>query len=68
MAVQTPQAFRSDVYRRAHTEAAGAGFVGTDDAALVERLGVDVHLIDGDERNLKITTSQDLAVAEALLR
>ncbi len=67
VAVQTPQAFRADVYRRAHETARVDGVVATDDAALVERLGVAVHLVDGDERNLKITTPADLLVAEALL-
>jgi 2-C-methyl-D-erythritol 4-phosphate cytidylyltransferase len=67
VAVQTPQAVRADLYRRAHAEAAAAGFVGTDDVSLVERLGVDVHVIDGDASNLKITTKHDLLVAAAML-
>lgn len=66
-AVQTPQAFRSDVYRRAHEAAAREDFFATDDAALVERIGVQVRIIPGDDRNVKITTAHDLAVAEALL-
>ncbi|MEX0874734.1 MAG: 2-C-methyl-D-erythritol 4-phosphate cytidylyltransferase [Actinomycetota bacterium] len=65
--VQTPQAFRADVYRRAHAEAAASGFVGTDDAALVERIGIEVHVIGGDVRNLKVTTAHDLDVAATLL-
>jgi 2-C-methyl-D-erythritol 4-phosphate cytidylyltransferase len=68
VAVQTPQAFRADVYRRAHDAAARDGVVATDDAALVERLGVVVRVIPGDVRNVKITTKHDLAVVEALLR
>lgn len=67
VAVQTPQAFRADVYRRAHDTARTDGVLATDDAALVERLGVAVRLVEGDERNLKITTSTDLRMAEALL-
>lgn len=67
-AVQTPQAFRIDVYRLAHESAARDGIVATDDAALVERTGAAVRVIPGDARNVKITTPHDLAVAEALLR
>ncbi len=67
VAVQTPQGFRGDVYRRAHEAASQDGFDGTDDAALVERLGVTVRIIPGDDRNLKITTAHDVRVAEALL-
>lgn len=66
--VQTPQAFHAVVYRRAHEGADRDGFVGTDDSALVERLGVAVRIIPGDDRNVKITTVHDVAVAEALLR
>lgn len=67
VAVQTPQAFRADVYRRAHDAARADGVVVTDDAALVERLGVEVRVVEGDERNVKITTAADLVAAEALL-
>jgi 2-C-methyl-D-erythritol 4-phosphate cytidylyltransferase len=67
-AVQTPQAFRADVYRRAHEAAERDDYLATDDAALVEHIGVPVRIIPGDDRNIKITTMQDLAVAEALLR
>jgi 2-C-methyl-D-erythritol 4-phosphate cytidylyltransferase len=65
---QTPQGFRADVYRRAHEQAQQDGFDGTDDVALVERIGVEVRIIPGDDRNMKITTAHDIAVAEALLR
>ena len=65
--VQTPQGFRTNVYRRAHEEARDAGFIGTDDAALVERTGVKIRVIPGDDRNIKITTMHDVHVAEALL-
>jgi 2-C-methyl-D-erythritol 4-phosphate cytidylyltransferase len=68
VAAQTPQGFRADVYRRAHERAAGDGFDGTDDTVLVERIGVEVCIIPGDDRNMKITTAHDVAVAEALLR
>ena len=68
VAAQTPQGFRCDVYRRAHEAAAGDGFVGTDDASLVERIGVTVRIIPGDDRNMKVTTPHDVAIAHALLR
>ena len=70
-AVQTPQGFAWDLLLRAH--AAGAARAGveataaTDDSALVEALGEAVWIIDGDSRALKITTEQDLAVAEVLV-
>jgi 2-C-methyl-D-erythritol 4-phosphate cytidylyltransferase/2-C-methyl-D-erythritol 2,4-cyclodiphosphate synthase len=62
---QTPQAFRVDVLRAAfaHIDAADA----TDEAMLAERAGHRVHLVEGDPRNLKITTADDLATAERLL-
>jgi len=63
VAVQTPQAFRTDVLRAAHTASGEA----TDDAALVEAAGGRVVVVSGDPRNLKITTPADLVVAAALL-
>jgi 2-C-methyl-D-erythritol 4-phosphate cytidylyltransferase len=62
-AIQTPQAFRADLLRRAH---AGGGDA-TDDAALVEALGARVVVVDGDPANLKITGRDDLVRAELLL-
>jgi 2-C-methyl-D-erythritol 4-phosphate cytidylyltransferase len=64
VAVQTPQAFRTDLYRRAH---AAAHTEATDDAALVEAIGARVRVIPGDPANIKVTTPDDLIVAEALL-
>jgi len=58
---QTPQAFRRDVLARALTE--GAGVEATDEAMLVERLGLPVHIVDGDPGNIKVTTPEDLAAA-----
>lgn len=63
VAVQTPQAFRVERLRAAHS---GAG-EATDDAALVEAAGGTVVIVAGDPRNLKVTTVADLAVVEALL-
>jgi 2-C-methyl-D-erythritol 4-phosphate cytidylyltransferase / 2-C-methyl-D-erythritol 2,4-cyclodiphosphate synthase len=58
---QTPQAFRRDVLARAIEE--GRSIDATDEAMLVERLGLPVHVVDGDPRNIKITTPDDLAAA-----
>ena len=60
VAVQTPQAFRAEVLRRAHTDAVD----GTDDAALVERLGGAVVTVPGESWNRKITDPEDLAWAQ----
>jgi 2-C-methyl-D-erythritol 4-phosphate cytidylyltransferase len=64
VAVQTPQAFRAGVLRRAHEQ---AGPDATDDAVLVESLGGRVRVVPGDPRNLKITAADDLGAAERLL-
>ena len=64
--VQTPQAFRADLLREAHEKARRDGVVGTDDAALVERLGHPVKVIRGLEGNLKITTPEDLRRARRM--
>jgi 2-C-methyl-D-erythritol 2,4-cyclodiphosphate synthase/2-C-methyl-D-erythritol 4-phosphate cytidylyltransferase len=58
---QTPQAFRRDVLARALEE--GMAIDATDEAMLVERLGLPVYLVEGDVRNIKITTAEDLATA-----
>ncbi len=65
---QTPQAFRTRLIRRAHERARREGVVATDDAQLVERLGAPVHVVAGSRSNLKITTAEDLLLAEALLQ
>jgi 2-C-methyl-D-erythritol 4-phosphate cytidylyltransferase len=64
---QTPQAFDLELIRRAHREAYAEGIQGTDDAALVERLGYPVRLVDGSRRNIKVTKPEDLLLAEAFL-
>ena len=66
--VQTPQAFRASILRRAHDAAARSGYVGTDDTSLVERVNAPVHVVTGREDNLKITAQEDLALAESILR
>lgn len=66
--VQTPQAFLFSVIKEAHHRAQEEGFQGPDDAALVEHLGHEVWMIPGSVSNIKITTAEDLLLAEALLR
>jgi len=63
---QTPQAFRYDLIIKAHEAAQRDGYIGTDDASLLERLGMDVKIITGSRFNIKITLKEDLAVARAL--
>ena len=63
---QTPQGFRLDLIREAHYLARQEGFAGTDDAQLVERLGRMVAIVPGSRANLKITTPDDLWLAEAI--
>lgn len=65
--IQTPQAFASGVIKRAYKKAYADGFYGTDDAALVERAGGRVKIIQGDPFNIKITTQEDLELAEMLI-
>lgn len=65
---QTPQAFRGNVLREAHARATAEGLEFTDDAAVLEWAGYAVKAVDGDPRNFKITTAEDLARARALAR
>ncbi|BBH23972.1 2-C-methyl-D-erythritol 4-phosphate cytidylyltransferase [Paenibacillus baekrokdamisoli] len=66
-AIQTPQAFRRSLLIRAHEQAALEGFLGTDDAMVVERLGIPVSVTEGEYTNIKITTPEDLPWAAFLL-
>lgn len=66
-AVQTPQGFRAELLKKAYAQAKNDGFLGTDDASLVERLGMMVKIAEGDYCNIKITTPEDLVIGEALL-
>ena len=65
---QTPQAFRTALIFKAHVRARREGLAATDDAQLVERLGAPVQVVAGSPTNLKITTAEDLILAEALLQ
>lgn len=64
---QTPQTFRHEILKRAFAKAADDGFYGTDEAMLVERLGQKIVVLAGDEKNIKITTSEDLKIAKQFL-
>ena len=64
--VQTPQVFHSEVLKRAYDTAFSPDF--TDDASVVEKSGVPLHLTAGSRFNLKLTTPEDMTLAEAVLR
>jgi 2-C-methyl-D-erythritol 4-phosphate cytidylyltransferase len=66
--IQTPQTFQINVIREAHSRAIEDGFVGTDDASLVERLGGKVHILPGSQTNIKITTPEDFVLANLFLK
>ncbi|HTR24796.1 MAG TPA: 2-C-methyl-D-erythritol 4-phosphate cytidylyltransferase [Terriglobales bacterium] len=65
---QTPQGFRFDLLRKAFDDAATDGFLGTDEASLIERAGVPVAVVMGSPRNIKITTPADMELAEFYLK
>jgi len=64
---QTPQGFRFGLLKKAFDEAMADGFMGTDEASLIERAGGAVHVVMGSPRNMKITTPADLELAEFFL-
>ena len=66
-AVQTPQVFDFDLLRGALKKAEEENASLTDDCSAVERMGMSVKIVEGDERNLKVTTPLDLKIAEMLL-
>lgn len=65
---QTPQTFRVPLIREAHAWASANGVLATDDAALVEQMGGVVKIVRGDPRNIKITTPEDLLLAEMIIQ
>lgn len=65
---QTPQGFRFDLLKKAFDEAEADGFMGTDEASLVERSGHEVAVVMGSPRNIKITTPGDMELAEFFLK
>lgn len=66
-AAQTPQGFDVNLLKQCHAEGVRQGWEVTDDAALFEKCGMEVRIVPGEETNLKITTPQDLAIAEFIL-
>ncbi len=66
IAVQTPQAFPCLMLKKAYAQAAVKGFLATDDAALVEHMGECVKIVEGSYDNIKITTPDDLVLAESI--
>jgi 2-C-methyl-D-erythritol 4-phosphate cytidylyltransferase len=66
--IQTPQGFRYDVIREAYRRAMGEGIQGTDDAYFVERMGIEVKVIEGSPLNIKVTTPEDIALARYILQ
>ncbi|HAD05130.1 MAG: 2-C-methyl-D-erythritol 4-phosphate cytidylyltransferase [Desulfuromonadales bacterium GWD2_61_12] len=64
---QTPQGFLLGPLRKAHEAALLAGFRGTDDASLLERMGLPVVVLEGNYRNIKITTPEDMVLARAFI-
>lgn len=65
--VQTPQGFRFDLLLKANEQAGSSGFIGTDDASLVEMMGAAVKVVSGNYENIKITTAEDMILAEAIM-
>lgn len=66
-AAQTPQVFPYSIIIEAYIRASETGFIGTDDASLVENLGYEINLVPGSVENIKITTNFDLILAEIIL-
>ena len=67
-AAQTPQGFEVKLLKQCHDKGRDLGWEVTDDAALFERCGLPVRIVEGEETNLKVTTPVDLAIAEFILR
>ena len=65
---QTPQAFKYELLKEAFKSAYVEKFYGTDDASLVERIGKNVKMIEGSYENIKITTQEDILIADALMK
>ncbi|MEG0641124.1 MAG: 2-C-methyl-D-erythritol 4-phosphate cytidylyltransferase [Clostridium sp.] len=66
--IQTPQSFQYELILRAHENAIKYGFCATDDTSLLDSIGESVHIINGDYFNIKITTREDIYIAEGILK
>jgi len=64
--IQTPQVFRCDELKLAYLRAKESGFEGTDDCSVMERMGAKIHISVGEYTNIKVTTPEDLPIAEAI--
>lgn len=67
-AAQTPQCFEKKIIMEGYEKAMKDNFLGTDDSVIVERLGVDVKMIMGSYENIKITTPEDIIIAESIMK
>ena len=65
---QTPQVFRHELLKRAFEAARADGFTATDESSMVERLDVEVSVVPGSDRNIKITKPTDMELAHLFLR
>ena len=64
---QTPQGFRRELLQKALSAAEKEGYVGTDEASLVERIGEEVAVVEGHSSNIKVTVSSDIGIVRSLL-
>ena len=65
---QTPQGFRKELLQEAFSSAEKEGYIGTDEAALVERIGKDVTIVEGHNSNIKVTVASDIRLVQSLLK
>ena len=65
---QTPQGFRKELLQEAFSSAEKEGYIGTDEASLVERIGKDVAIVEGHSSNIKVTVTPDIGVVQSLLK
>lgn len=66
--IQTPQAFKFGILKKAYEKAYADGFLGTDDASLAERCGEDVFIVEGSKENIKITTIEDIKIGNDMIK
>ena len=64
--IQTPQVFYADELKLAYERAKTSGFIGTDDCSVAENSGINIRIVDGEYTNIKVTTPEDIPVAEAI--
>ena len=64
--IQTPQVFHADELKLAYERAKASGFIGTDDCSVAENSGIKIRIIDGEYTNIKVTTPEDIPIAEAI--